>query len=63
MRVRHRNVHYRILYFFNGRNVAVLTHGLTKKDKVPDVEINRAIARKAAVVKEPEKHIAAWEVT
>jgi len=39
-------VNYRILYFFHGRAAAVLAHGLTKKDTVPDTAIETALARK-----------------
>jgi phage-related protein len=56
LRIRVGNVNYRILYFFHGRNVAVLTHGLTKEKKVPDADIERAIRRKAAFESDPEKH-------
>ena len=37
-------VNYRILYFFHGRAAAVLAHGLTKKDTVPDTAIETALA-------------------
>ena len=39
-------VNYRILYFFSGRNVVVVSHGIAKESEVPDVEINRAVERK-----------------
>ncbi len=39
LRARRGRVNYRLLYFFHGRNTAVLVHALTKKGKVPDVEI------------------------
>ena len=42
-------VNYRVLYFFHGRNVVVLTHGFTKEDKVPDAEIDRAVRWKSLV--------------
>jgi phage-related protein len=57
LRARHRNVHYRLLYFFYGSNVAVLAQGLAKEGKVPDADIDRAITRKAALEKNPEQHI------
>ena len=49
-------VHYRILYFFHGRDVVVLSHGVTKTQKVPDTEIERAIARKQLVVLDPARY-------
>lgn len=56
LRVRHKRVNYRILYFFHGRNVAVLAHGLVKEKQVPDVDIERAIARKQKLESDPDKH-------
>jgi hypothetical protein len=47
---------YRILYFFHGREVAVLSHLVTKEGKVPDSEIDRAILRKLKFEADPEKH-------
>jgi putative component of toxin-antitoxin plasmid stabilization module len=49
-------VNYRVLYFFHGRNVAILAHGITKENEIPDVEINRAIARKEAFAQDPTGH-------
>jgi len=56
LRCRNRNVHYRILYFFSGQNVAVLSHGLTKEDKVPDGEIDKAVKHKELVDSDLEKY-------
>src|SRR5262249_43134569 len=36
LRVRWKTVNYRILYFFHGRELAVLTRGITKESEVPD---------------------------
>jgi len=49
-------VHYRILYFFSGQNVAVLAHALTKEGKIPDADIERAIRRKKAFERDPARH-------
>ncbi|MCH7729191.1 MAG: type II toxin-antitoxin system RelE/ParE family toxin [Planctomycetes bacterium] len=49
-------VNYRILYFFHGQTVAVVSHGLAKERKVPSKEINRAIERKRKFEAEPRKH-------
>jgi hypothetical protein len=54
-------VNYRILYFFMGSNVACLSHGFTKEDKVPDAEIDLAVRRKRLVQKNPDKYTAEWE--
>src|ERR1019366_4808136 len=37
LRPSHRGVQYRILYFFRDRDVVVLSHGIMKRQKVPDV--------------------------
>jgi phage-related protein len=49
-------VNYRILYFFHGRNLAILGHALTKEDKVPKADIERAIRRKKAFEENPAQH-------
>lgn len=56
LRIRHGNVNYRILYFFHGRNVALLAHGLAKEEKVPAVDIDRALRRKQRYESDPEAH-------
>jgi phage-related protein len=47
--IRKGRVNYRILYFFHGRYLAVLGHALTKEDKVPNADIERAVRRKGGV--------------
>ena len=49
-------VNYRILYFFHGRNIAVLDHALTKEDRVPKADIDRAVHRKLAFESNPSSH-------
>ena len=56
LRVRHRSVNYRVLYFFHDRTV-VISHGLTKKDVVPDREIELAVSRSTRFGRNPEKYI------
>ena len=56
LRIRQGHVNYRILYFFHGQGVAILVHGLTKEDEVPNADIERAIQRKEAFAKDPAKH-------
>jgi phage-related protein len=56
LRARLSTVNYRLLYFFHGRNVAVLAHSITKEDEIPPVEINRAVERKRAFAADPVKH-------
>ena len=56
LRLRSGRVHYRILYAFHGRGVAVLVHGLTKQGVVPAQDIARALRRKRAFEASPERH-------
>jgi phage-related protein len=56
LRAKQGHVQYRVLYFFHGRNVAVLSHSLTKQDSIPPVEIERALKRKRQFEQNPEKH-------
>ena len=56
LRARKGRVNYRLLYFFSGRNVAIVAHALTKEDVVPPREIDRALERKQAFEANPEKH-------
>jgi hypothetical protein len=55
------NVHYRILYGFVGKDVAVLACGLTKQKAVPPGEIDRAAERIGKYKKNPAKHRYAYE--
>jgi phage-related protein len=61
LRIGLQHVNYRILYFFHGRLAAVVSHGITKEDKVPAKEIEKAIARKRKFEADPEKHTHAEE--
>lgn len=49
LRASYRGVHYRMLYFFAGKAVVVVSHGLTKQREVPPREIDRALERKQLV--------------
>lgn len=46
LRARHKNVNYRLLYFFHGKNVVILVHGLTKEKEIPKADLKRAKDRK-----------------
>lgn len=48
--------HYRILYFFYGREAVVLTSSLVKERKVPAIEIERAIQRMQKFSEDPLTH-------
>lgn len=64
LRAKHRNVQYRILYFFSGKNIAVLNHSIIKNTSaVPKKDIELAIKRKKKFEENPEKHTYQGEVT
>jgi hypothetical protein len=56
LRPSYQGVHFRILYFFSGRNVVVVSDGLKKEGGVPAVEINRAVERKKKFEADPKAH-------
>lgn len=56
LRAKQGHVQYRILYFFNGKNIAILAHSLTKEDEVPDIDIERAITHKKLFAANPKEH-------
>ena len=49
-------VHYRILYFFAGKDVVVVSHGLIKEATVPAADIQRAIAWRKKFMANPGAH-------
>ena len=49
-------IHNRILYFFHGNVAAVLSHGIIKEDRVPPIEITRAIERRINFENNPKAH-------
>jgi phage-related protein len=56
LRARLGNTNFRLLYFFHGRTVAVLAHGLAKQAEVPDTDIEQALERKRRYKRDPSKH-------
>lgn len=56
LRAKQGRVNYRLLYFYHGRNVAILAHALTKEDRVPKADITRALQRKALFEAHPARH-------
>ena len=57
LRVRTPRTHYRMLYFFHGRAVVVVSHGFAKSDAaIPYGEIRRALDRKLRYESDPEAH-------
>ncbi len=56
LRISLQGIHHRILYFFCGHAVAVLSHGLVKERVVPPKEIELAMRRKSRFEANPEAH-------
>lgn len=54
--MREGSVNYRMLYFFSGREIVILSHGLTKEDRVNPKDIDLAIERKQRFEADPVKH-------
>jgi phage-related protein len=56
LRIRKGRVNYRILYFFYGKDLAILAHALTKEDKIPKADMERAVRRKGTFEENPARH-------
>ncbi|MEX0677940.1 MAG: type II toxin-antitoxin system RelE/ParE family toxin [Pirellulales bacterium] len=56
LRVGLSGIHYRMLYFYYARGVAVLSHGLKKRREVPPNEIDLAVRRKDQFQHAPATH-------
>ena len=61
LRVRFQSLNYRMLYFFYGNQIVVLTHGLKKEKEVPPKEIDRAVELKEKFEADPKSHAFQWE--
>ena len=55
VRASYSGVHYRILYFFYGKDAVALSHGITKEREVPAPDIDLAIKRMTEVRANPDK--------
>jgi len=56
LRPSYQGLQYRILYFFSGKNIVVISHGISKTAEVPAIEIERAIERKKRYEANPKVH-------
>jgi phage-related protein len=56
LRIGLRGSNYRLLYFFHGREIVVVSHGLIKERIVPSKEIAVAIRRRNEFTRNPKKH-------
>lgn len=56
LRIGLHGLNYRILYFFHGREVVVISHGLLKERVVSPREIDRAAERRKRFEADPKRH-------
>jgi len=57
LRVKAQAVNYRVLYFFHGRQLVILSHGFSKQQaKAPGIEIKSAIQRRTKFQRSPNRH-------
>lgn len=57
LRARHKNVHYRILYCFVGKNKVLISHGCIKEEaEMPKIEIIRALKNQKEYLQNPNIH-------
>jgi len=57
LRVSHRHIQYRVLYFFHDKEV-VISHGLIKESEIPNKEMDLAIQRREKFNENPQNHTA-----
>jgi phage-related protein len=63
LRVGLQGINYRMLYFFHGKMVVVVSHGLVKVRVVPPKEIDLAVKRKKRFEHAPEQHVFERDLT
>ena len=57
LRFKHQSVNYRVLYYFHGNQLVVLSHGFTKqRASVPNKEITTAVERMKRFKVSPSRH-------
>jgi phage-related protein len=56
LRVHFQTVNYRMLYFFAGRRIVVVSHGLVKERRIPAKELELAGQRRQAFLDDPKAH-------
>lgn len=62
LRTRVGRVNYRLLYGFVGKDLALVSHGMTKEANVSDTEIDRAASRMALYRQDPKRFSAEEEL-
>lgn len=56
LRVKVRRINYRILFFFHGREAAIVSHGFSKEDVIPPGQIALATDRMNRFKADPKRH-------
>jgi phage-related protein len=56
VRIKHLGVNYRILYGFVGQDIVLVSHGISKLQRIPAKEIDVAIERLAKYRTNPKKY-------
>ncbi len=56
LRIRFRRMNYRMLYFFAGRRIVVVSHGLAKEQRVSAKDIALAEKRRELFLSDPRTH-------
>ena len=62
LRTRVGRVNYRLLYGFVGKDLVLVSHGITKEASVPDSEIDLAVSRLAMYRRDPKRHATEEEI-
>jgi len=62
LRTRVGRVNYRVLYGFVGKDLVLVSHGITKEKAVPDTEIDLAVARLALYHRDPKRYVTEEEM-
>jgi phage-related protein len=55
-------VNYRLLYGFVGKEVVLVSHGITKESSVPDAEIDLAVSRLGLYRQNPKRYMTEGEL-
>lgn len=62
LRARNGRVQLRLLYFFFGQTAVIISHGLTKEDRIPEGELEQARRNRALFLADPRRHTAEAEL-
>ena len=62
LRTRVGRVNYRVLYGFVGKDLVLVSHGITKETFVSDTEIDLAVSRLALYRRDPKRYVSEDEI-